>query len=103
MTLRCPQCRSRRATFATLRAHLAASGHQLCGCGGYHFRHRPGSPFCQVNPLSPLRETARHDGTAADLLRCARALIEEFPHAAATVKDLLLQWDIDGAVNLPDN
>lgn len=50
MTLRCPACRSRRATFTSMLAHTQATGHKLCGCGGYHYPHRPGSAYCTTNP-----------------------------------------------------
>lgn len=48
--LRCPACRTRRTTYAAMQEHIKASGHKLCTCGGYHFAHRPGSPFCEQNP-----------------------------------------------------
>ena len=50
--LRCPECRSRRTTFKAMQLHIKASGHKLCGCGGYHYPHRPGSPYCEKNPDS---------------------------------------------------
>lgn len=48
--LRCPQCRSRRATYQSMQAHIQSSGHKLCQCGGYHYAHRPESPYCEQNP-----------------------------------------------------
>lgn len=48
--LRCPECRSRRTTYQSMLAHLAKTGHKACKCGGYHYAHRPGSPYCEVNP-----------------------------------------------------
>lgn len=36
--------------------HLRKSGHRACTCGGYHFKHRPGSPLCHKNPESLLLE-----------------------------------------------
>ena len=57
--LRCPQCRSRRATYESMQEHIKTSGHKLCGCGGYHYKHRLGSPFCEANDLSPLRHAMR--------------------------------------------
>jgi len=51
---RCPECRSRRATFKSLLAHVQESGHKLCYCSagphGYHYPHRPGSPCCIHHP-----------------------------------------------------
>jgi AMMECR1 domain-containing protein len=51
---RCPECRTRRKDWGLFTQHLQDSGHALCGCGGYHFKHRPGSPFCERNPMSAL-------------------------------------------------
>ena len=39
--IRCPQCRTRRASYASMMAHVKASGHKLCDCGGYHFPQQP--------------------------------------------------------------
>jgi hypothetical protein len=50
VTLRCPACRSRRTTYQAMQEHINATGHKLCTCGGYHYAHRPGSPFCEANP-----------------------------------------------------
>lgn len=33
-------------------AHIKATGHKLCTCGGYHYAHRAGSPFCNANPYA---------------------------------------------------
>lgn len=49
---RCPQCRTRRASWSSLQEHLKKSGHKLCSCGGYHYKHRMNSPLCHENPLS---------------------------------------------------
>lgn len=56
---RCPQCRTRRTDWLHLVAHCHNTGHALCGCGGYHYAHRPGSPYCQRNPWSGLRHAER--------------------------------------------
>lgn len=56
--IRCPQCRTRRASYASMMAHVKASGHKLCDCGGYHFPHREGSPCCHSNPMSALHAAA---------------------------------------------
>ena len=61
MTLRCPACRSRRATYQSLQAHIDATGHKLCACGGYHYAHRPGSPCCTANPRSAYNLALRAD------------------------------------------
>jgi len=37
-----------------MQKHIKDSGHKYCGCGGYHYKHRLGSPCCEGNPLSAL-------------------------------------------------
>ena len=59
MTLRCPQCRTRRATYATMARHIATTGHKLCQCGGYWYAHRPGSSCCEGNPRASLNRALR--------------------------------------------
>lgn len=56
--LRCKGCRSRFSSFTSLIEHERRTKHKLCNCspsasfpGGYHFVHRPGSRYCQQNPL----------------------------------------------------
>lgn len=45
--VRCPGCRTRRATFSSMLKHVAATGHKVCECGqGRHYPHRPGSAGC---------------------------------------------------------
>lgn len=56
---RCPECRTRRRDYGLFTQHLNDSGHALCRCGGYHYSHRPGSPFCHRNPYSPALEASR--------------------------------------------
>lgn len=57
--LRCPACRTRRATYASMQKHIQESGHKLCSCGGYPYKHRPGSPCCDQNPLAPFHDAVR--------------------------------------------
>lgn len=57
--LRCPQCRTRRASFVSMLKHINEKGHKLCGCGGYHYKHRPGSTYCEENPMAPLYHAMR--------------------------------------------
>ena len=59
--LRCPECRSRRTTYKSMQLHVKVSGHKLCTCGGYHYPHRPGSPFCEQNPRSAYYHALRAD------------------------------------------
>ena len=53
--VRCPQCRTRRATYSSLLTHVLKSGHKQCDCGGYHYKHRPGNPLCKENVFSSIR------------------------------------------------
>lgn len=64
---RCPACRTRRDDYRLFTRHLRESGHRLCHCGGYHYAHRPGSPYCEQNPMSELNAAARR-GEADDVL-----------------------------------
>lgn len=66
---RCPECRTRRTSFVALVEHCRQHGHGLCTCGGYHFAHRPGSPYCERNPMAALRHAMRADNCSdAELL-----------------------------------
>lgn len=57
---RCPVCRSRRSTLRALFQHQRIAGHRgPCGCGGYHFPHRPGSPCCEQNPYFQVHQARR--------------------------------------------
>lgn len=60
---RCPDCRTRRKDWGLFTQHLHASGHRLCDCGGYHYKHRPGSPYCHGNPMSAVLHALR-DGAS---------------------------------------
>ena len=65
---RCPACRTRRTSFVALIEHCKDHGHKVCGCGGYHHVHRPGSPYCEQNAMSAVRIAARQEGiTLAEL------------------------------------
>ena len=56
--------------------------------------HRPGSPLCEVNPLSALRLATRYGAEDSDLLRCGAYITEQHPHAAGKVRELLNSWGI---------
>lgn len=68
MTVRCPACRTRRATFVSLLSHVKHTGHALCACGGYHFAHRPFSRFCDQNPMADMWRAERDGATDQQLL-----------------------------------
>lgn len=91
---RCPECRTRRKDWGLFAQHLQTSGHALCRCGGYHYAHRPGSPYCTQNPVSALLVADRQGVGGEDLARCAKAIIEDTPHAAAKVRELMKKWEL---------
>lgn len=64
---RCPGCRTRRKDWGLFTAHVRESGHRLCTCGGYHYAHRPGSTYCERNPMCDLHRASRA-GADADTL-----------------------------------
>jgi len=72
--LRCPECRSRRTTFKSMLQHIRASGHKLCQCGGYHYPHRPGSPFCDANPMAPALRASREGASDEEVYEIVVAL-----------------------------
>jgi len=73
MLFRCPSCRTRRQSYALFSQHLKTSGHKLCNCGGYHYAHRLGSPFCEANPMGDVYIAAR-SGCSDDELADIAAL-----------------------------
>ena len=38
-----------------------------CDCGGYHFKHRPGSPYCDKHPRVDMNRAKRAGATDAQL------------------------------------
>jgi len=77
--LRCDICRTRRSSFMALLVHRKAHPEcKPCECGGYHFKHRPGSPYCYKNPNAELRHALRacEDDEA--------------------IIDTLIEWALDG-------
>ena len=91
---RCPECRTRRASFKSLIDHVAKTRHALCRCGGYHYSHRPGSPYCETNPLSAILMADRYGATEGDLLRVAEHLKTESAACAEKVDALLAHLGI---------
>lgn len=65
---RCPECRTRRADWHLFRKHVQEAEHEVCVCGGYHYAHRPGSPYCVRNPWSEYREAERQ-GASPEILK----------------------------------
>lgn len=68
MTLRCPECRTRRTTYAAMRRHIVRTSHAHCNCAGYHFAHRPGSPCCEHNRDADVHRAIRSGDTEAWIL-----------------------------------
>lgn len=67
MLFRCPDCRTRRRDYGLFTQHLKSTGHALCKCGGYHYQHRPGSPYCEKNDMGDVWIAARQ-GESDDVL-----------------------------------
>lgn len=76
---RCPECRTRRADWQLLLAHCDQSGHALCRCGGYHYAHQPGSPYCAKNAWNDLRHAERAGESAETLLEIAMDIAFDNP------------------------
>ena len=88
MEYRCPECRTRRQDVGLFKQHLRTSGHKLCKCGGYHYSHRKGSPFCHANPVSAMYHASRQGEGDETLLRIAASIVEEHPKLKDKVRDL---------------
>lgn len=88
---RCPECRTRRVSFKLLQQHMRDTGHKVCDCGGYHYRHRKGSPFCRINPLSAILEADRQGNDEETLLAIAASITAEQPELAGKVQELCEQ------------
>lgn len=74
MLFRCPDCRTRRVSYALFTRHLQTSGHRLCNCSGYHYAHRPRSPFCHLNPMSAVNLASRSGTPDHELADIAAAV-----------------------------
>lgn len=83
MEWRCPACRTRRKDHGLFTRHLRESGHHLCTCGGYHFAHRPGSPYCTHNPWSDVLEASRRGESDEVLLEIAADIAWDTPGRVA--------------------
>lgn len=79
MEWRCPACRTRRKDHGLFTRHLRDSGHRLCTCGGYHYAHRPGSPFCDCNPFADVLRASRQGESAEVLLDIAADIAWDTP------------------------
>lgn len=63
-----------------------------CNCGGYHFTHRKGSPWCRENPLAPLYHADRQGDPPAVLLEIAARIVKDSPDLAGRVEELCELW-----------
>lgn len=77
--IRCPGCRTRRATYMGMFTHLLLTGHKVCNCGGYDYAHRPGSPYCYRNAMSDVRHAARRGDDWLTLMEIAAECAWERP------------------------
>lgn len=59
--------------------HLRGSGHRLCNCGGYHYAHRPGSPYCHGNPMSIVRQAIREGATDEQVVEIEMDVLVSHP------------------------
>ena len=90
---RCPQCRTRRATFVGVLNHMEKSGHELCGCGGYHYPHRPNSPLCDRNEMATYNRAVKAGATEEELLDISiDMLLEAIDPICVKPKKLLTSW-----------
>lgn len=71
---RCPECRTRRRDQKLFTQHLRETGHKACICGGYHYKHRPGSPFCAANPMSGALLASRYGASDEEVAEIALEL-----------------------------
>lgn len=79
---RCPECRTRRKSWGLFSQHLRESGHGLCSCGGYHYRHRPGSTYCERNPWCDVHRASRQGEDAETLADMAAEIAYSTPGRA---------------------
>lgn len=80
--LRCPGCRTRRASILALIDHKLKTGHAACLCGGYDYPHRPGSPCCEANPAAAYYRADRAGASEEDLMDLAIDLLWDSPGKA---------------------
>jgi hypothetical protein len=88
MLFRCPECRTRRKDHKLFTQHLRATGHRLCMCGGYHFAHRKGSPYCYQNPFSAMYHASRQGEHDETLARIAQSIAANDPQLTEKAADL---------------
>jgi hypothetical protein len=96
-TWRCPECRTRRKDAGLFKQHLRTSGHRICNCGGYHYSHRKGSPYCHHNPISAIYHADRQGNTEEVLLTIAASIASDAPQLAEKV------WDVCAHLGLNIN
>lgn len=94
MLFRCPECRTRRKDWGLFTQHLKASGHRVCTCGGYHYKHRPGSPYCVHNPLGAMYVASRQGEGPEVLLQIAASIVSDAPDLAGKVNELCASWNL---------
>jgi hypothetical protein len=86
--MRCPECRTRRKDYGLFQQHLRSTGHRVCQCGGYHYGHRKGSPFCHHNPLAAIYHADRQGEPDEVLSMIADSLISDAPELTSKVQEL---------------
>lgn len=89
MPFRCPECRTRRKDYKLFTQHLRATGHRVCNCGGYHYSHRKGSPFCYGSPFADIYHASRAGESDETLVRIAKSIAANDPHLAEKAVELI--------------
>lgn len=78
--IRCLECRTRRASYASMQEHYAKTGHKVCTCGGLHYPHRPGTKYCDKHSMAGLHRAMRStDLTDEEVLDIAVDIILDSP------------------------
>ena len=68
-------------------AHVKATGHTWCHCGGPAFaggltKHRPGSRYCQHHPYGHVHLAERYGATEDEIIDMILEVVLEKPHTA---------------------
>lgn len=72
-----------------MKAHIKATGHSWCHCGGPAFtgglsKHRPGTRCCEQNPYGHIHLAARYGATEEELTEMMLEVILSMPGKATT-------------------
>lgn len=84
MTLRCPECRTRRVDPHLMALHRLTCVRPLCSCEGVPFvrglgSHRPGTYGCDHHPFAGLHRAERRGESPAELARIEATIRASLP------------------------